>query len=213
MSNVRETVETARRFNDGVAGFNDDHDLKEQLRELSHETIALIRQEFELVKAEVADKTDFLKEQVQLTTTQARYELEQTKAELAGIGKKARVGAGLFGSATLLGLGAFAAFTTALIAGLGALIPVWASAFLVTLIYGAVAGALAMAGRQKVKEVGAPVPETLGRFMNLFAFRTQKIKGELSDIPQQAFSSLSTVKDDVQEAWQRGSRHQHENWR
>jgi hypothetical protein len=84
---------------------------------------------------------------------------------------------------------------------------------LVTVGYGAVAGAMAMAGRQKVKGVGAAVPETLQRFKSLFTFRTQKIKGELSDIPQQAFSTLSTVKEDVQEAWQRGSRHQHENWR
>lgn len=209
MSDVRETVEAARRFNDGVAGFSEDHDLMEQLKELSHETIALIRQELELVKAELAEKTDFLKEQLQLTTTQARYEIEQTKTELAEIGKKAGVGAGLFGSATLLGLGAFGAFTAALIAGLGALIPVWSSALLVALIYGAVALALAMAGRQKVKEVGAPVPETLGRFKNLFTFRTQKIKDELSEMPQQAFSTLSTVKEDVQDAWERGSRHQH----
>jgi DNA-binding transcriptional regulator YiaG len=209
MSDARETVEAARRFSNGVAGFSEDHDLKEQLKELSHETIALIRQELELVRAELAEKTDFLKEQLQLTTTQARYELEQTKTELAEIGKKAGVGAGLFGSATLLGLGAFGAFTAALIAGLGALIPVWSSALLVAVIYSAVAGALAMAGRQKVKEVGAPVPETLGRFKNLFTFRTQKIKDELSDMPQQAFSTLSTVKEDVQDAWERGSRHQH----
>jgi DNA-binding transcriptional regulator YiaG len=209
MSDVRETVEAAKRYDNGVAGFSEEHDLMEQLKELSHETIALIRQELELVKAELAEKTDFLKEQLQLTTTQARYEIEQTKTELAEIGKKAGVGAGLFGSATLLGLGAFAAFTAALIAGLGALIPVWSGALLVALIYGAVAGALAMAGRKKVKEVGAPVPETLGRFKNLFTFRTQKIKDELSDMPQQAFSTLSTVKEDVQDAWERGSRHQH----
>jgi putative superfamily III holin-X len=209
MGDARETVGAARRYDNGGAGFSEEHDLKEQLKELSHETIALIRQELDLVKAELAEKTDFLKEQFQLTTTQARYELEQTKTELAEIGKKAGVGAGLFGSATLLGLGAFGAFTAALIAGLGSLIPVWSSALLVALIYGAVAGALAMAGRQKVKEVGAPVPETLGRFKNLFTFRTQKIKDELSDMPQQAFSTLSTVKEDVQDAWERGSRHQH----
>ena len=209
MGNLGETIGAAKRYDNGATGFSDDHDLKEQLKELSHETIALIRQEFELVKAELAEKTDFLKEQLQLTTTQAKYELEQTKTEFAELGKKAGVGAGLFGSATLLGLGAFGAFTAALIAGLGALMPVWGSALLVTFLYGGVAAALAMAGRQKVKDVGAPVPETLGRFKNLFAFRTQKIKGELSDIPQQAFSSLSTVKEDVQDAWQRGSKHQH----
>jgi ElaB/YqjD/DUF883 family membrane-anchored ribosome-binding protein len=192
-----------------AADLGDDHDLKEELKQLSQQTISLIRQEFELVKAELAEKTDFIKEQVQVTTKQAKYELEHTKAELAEAGKKAGVGAGLFGGATLLGLGAFAAFTTALIAGLGELIPLWLSALAVVVIYGAAAGGLAMAGRQKVKEVGAPVPETIGRFRNLFKFRTGKIKDELSEIPQQAIGTLNSVKGDVQQAWKKGSQHQH----
>jgi hypothetical protein len=194
-----------------AADLRDTHDLKEELRELSHETIALIRQELELVKAELGEKTDFIKDQVQVTTSQVKFELEQTKANLAEAGKKAGVGAGLFGGAALLGLGAFAAFTTALIAGLGELIPLWLSALAIVVIYGAAAGALAMAGRQKVKQVGAPVPETIGRFRNLFKFRSGKIKDELSEIPQQTLSTLGSVKDDVQEAWKRGSQHEHGN--
>lgn len=194
-------------------GLADNHDLKEQLKELSRDTIALIRQELDLVKAEIGQKTDFLKEQIQVTSSQARYELDQAKSELAEVGKKAGVGAGLFGTAALLGLGAFAAFTVALIAGLGELMPLWVAAALVMLFYGAVAGGLALAGRQKVKEVGAPVPETVDRFKNLFRFRTAKIKEELSDIPQETLSTLNTVKDDVQDAWKRGSQHQHGSWR
>jgi hypothetical protein len=210
MTDGRDSA-AAERVSSSAADLSDTHDLMEQLKELSHETISLIRQEFELVKAELAEKTDFLKEQLQVTSTQAKFELEQTKAELALAGKKAGVGAGLFGGATLLGLGAFAAFTTTLIAGLGELIPLWLSAFVVVVLYGAAAGALAMAGRKKVKEVGAPVPETIGRFRNLFKFRTGKIKDELSEIPQEAMSTLNSVKGDVQDAWKRGSQHQHRN--
>jgi hypothetical protein len=210
MTDGRDSA-AAERVSSSAADLSDTHDLMEQLKELSHETISLIRQEFELVKAELAEKTEFLKEQLQVTSTQAKFELEQTKAELALAGKKAGVGAGLFGGATLLGLGAFAAFTTTLIAGLGELIPLWLSAFVVVVLYGAAAGALAMAGRKKVKEVGAPVPETIGRFRNLFKFRTGKIKDELSEIPQEAMSTLNSVKGDVQDAWKRGSQHQHRN--
>jgi hypothetical protein len=196
---------------DSAADLSDTHELMEQLKELSHETISLIRQEFELVKAELAEKTDFLKEQLQVTSTQAKFELEQTKAELAEAGKKAGIGAGLFGAATLLGLGAFGAFTAALIAGLGELVPLWLGALAVMVVYGAIGGALAMAGAKKVKQVGAPVPETIGRFRNLFKFRSGKIKDELSEIPQQALGTLNSVKGDVQDAWKRGSQHQHRN--
>ena len=211
MNDGGDNAATLGRAGSGVTDFSDNHDLKDQLKELSQETVHLVRQELQLVKAELSEKSDFLREHIQVTTTQVKYELEQTKAELAEAGKKAGIGAGLFGGATLLGLGAFAAFTVVLIAGLGELMPVWASALIVTVIYAAAGGGLALAGRSKVKQVGAPVPETVGRFRDLFKFRGEKIKGELKEVPQQAISTLSTVKDDVQDAWKRGSQHQHRN--
>lgn len=208
MTQVDQRVHLAEDSNNGAAAFDEhDHDLKEHLRELTQESVTLIKQEIELLKSELGEKTDFLKEQIQVTSVQARTELEHAKVELAEVVKKAGVGAGLFGGAGLLGLGAFAALTVALIAGIGEAMPVWASALIVTALYGGAAGALAMAGKTKVKDVGSPVPETIGRFKSLFNFRTEKIRTELSSVPAETIDSLSSVKDDLQDAWQRGSQH------
>lgn len=208
MTEVRQGVGAAGISSDGSAAFKDhDHDLKEDIRELTQETLTLVKQEIELLKAELSEKTDFLKEQIQVTSLQARTELEHAKGELSEIVKTAGAGAGLFGGAGLLGLSAFATLTVALIAGISEALPVWAGALVVTAIYGAVAGALVMAGKTRVKDVGAPVPEAIGRFKSLFSFRTEKIKTGLSSVPAETVGSLASVKDDLQDAWQRGSEH------
>lgn len=92
-------------------------------------------------------------------STLMRQEVELAKVEMADKGKKAGVGLGMFGGAgvaALLGLGSLTAF---LILVLYQAIPAWAAALVVTVIWGAVAGVLALQGREKVKEVGAPIPE------------------------------------------------------
>jgi tetrahydromethanopterin S-methyltransferase subunit C len=58
--------------------------------------------------------------------------------------------------AGLLGLGSLTAF---LILVLDLAMPTWAAALIVGLIWAAVAGVLALQGREKVKEVGTPIPE------------------------------------------------------
>ena len=86
-------------------------------------------------------------------------EVELAKVEMADKGKKAGVGLGMFGGAgvaALLGLGSLTAF---LILVLHQAIPAWAAALVVAVIWGAVAGVLAIQGREKVKEVGTPIPE------------------------------------------------------
>lgn len=183
-----------------------DHDLKEHLRDLTQEMVTLVRQEIELLKAELSEKTDFLKEQIQLTEVQVRQEVEKARVELAEAGKKAGIGAGLFAAAGLLGLGAFGALTAALIAGLGEAMPIWTGALLATAIYGVAAGGLALAGRTRMQKVGAPV-ETIGRLKSLFNFRTKKIRNELASVPAETVGSLSSVKDDLHNAWQQGNRH------
>jgi uncharacterized membrane protein YqjE len=92
-------------------------------------------------------------------STLARQEVALAKAELAEKGKKAGVGAGLLaggGVATLLALGSLTAF---LILLLDLAMPAWVAALIVTVLWGAVAAVLALQGKQKVQEVGKPVPE------------------------------------------------------
>ena len=101
-----------------------------------------------------------LARQLSLQTTElARHEVELAKAELRVKGKRAGVGAGMFGGAGALGLYALGALTAAIIAGIAEVLPVWAAALIVAAVYGAVAGILALRGKSKVQQATPPVPE------------------------------------------------------
>ena len=95
----------------------------------------------------------------QETTTLVRQELELAKAELTEKGKEAGKGAGMFGGAGLLGLLAAGALTACLIAALDTAMPLWLAALIVAVVYGAIAGVLALQGRDRVKRATPPVPE------------------------------------------------------
>ena len=102
---------------------------------------------------------DLVKQLTQQVSILVRQEVELAKVEMADKGKKAGIGIGMFGGAgvaALLGLGALTAF---LILVLDLAMPAWAAALIVGVIWAAVAGVLALQGREKVKEVGTPVPE------------------------------------------------------
>jgi uncharacterized membrane protein YqjE len=107
-----------------------DRPVGELLRELSNQTTALVRQELELAKAEMAEK-----------------------------GKQAGLGAGMFGGAGLFGVLALAALTTSVIAALATGMELWLAALIVTVVYAAVAAVLALIGRQKTREAAPPAPE------------------------------------------------------
>jgi uncharacterized membrane protein YqjE len=102
---------------------------------------------------------ELLKELSEQSTTLIKQEVELAKAELQEKGKQAGVGAGMFGGAGLFGIGAFAALTTAVIAVLATGMDTWLAALIVAVVYGAVAGVLAMTGKKKVQEAVPPVPE------------------------------------------------------
>jgi hypothetical protein len=93
------------------------------------------------------------------TSALARKEIELAKAELALKGKRLGIGAGAFGAAGLAGLYALGALTAAAILALAIVVDAWLAALIVALVYGAVAGVLALAGKQKVEEATPPVPE------------------------------------------------------
>jgi len=94
------------------------------------------------------------------TTTLVRKEIELAKAELAVKGKRAGVGAGMFGGAGFVGLYAFGALTATLILALATAVDGWLAALIVAVVYGAVAGVLALQGKNKVQAAAPPVPET-----------------------------------------------------
>ena len=93
------------------------------------------------------------------TTELVRHEVELAKAELRVKGKRAGVGASMFGGAGAFGLYALGALTAAIIAGIAEVLPVWASALIVAALYGAIAGILALRGKKKVQQATPPLPE------------------------------------------------------
>jgi uncharacterized membrane protein YqjE len=102
---------------------------------------------------------ELLKQLSQETATLVRQEIELAKAEMAQKGKRAGMGAGMFGGAgasVLLGLGAL---TAAAIAALDNAIALWLAALILALLWLAVAGVLAATGKGKVRQATPPVPE------------------------------------------------------
>ena len=102
---------------------------------------------------------ELVKDATEQAQTLIRQEIELAKVELSEKGKKAGIGAGMFGGAGLLGLFAFAALTAAFIGAVDLAVPFWAAALIVAAVYGAIAGVLALTGKNKVQEATPPVPE------------------------------------------------------
>jgi uncharacterized membrane protein YqjE len=102
---------------------------------------------------------ELLRELSNQTTTLVKQELDLAKAELQEKGKRAGVGAGMFGGAGIFGVGAFAALTAGVIAALSEAMDTWLAALIVAVVYAAVAGVMAMTGKKKVKEAAPPIPE------------------------------------------------------
>ena len=107
-----------------------DRSIPELLKQLSNETSTLVKQELDLAKAEMTEK-----------------------------GKQGAKGAGMFGGAGLFGIFAFAALTATFIAALDTVMVTWLAALIVTVVYGAIAGVLALRGKKEIDHMGAPVPE------------------------------------------------------
>src|ERR671935_2416912 len=102
---------------------------------------------------------ELVKELSEQTSRLARQEVELAKAELAVKGRRAGMGAGMFGGAGLLGLYALGALTAAIILALATAVAGWLAALIVTAVYGAIAGVLALQGKGKVQAATPPVPE------------------------------------------------------
>jgi uncharacterized membrane protein YqjE len=92
-------------------------------------------------------------------STLVRQEVELAKAEMAEKGKKAGLGGGMFGAAGVAAILMLGSLTALLILALATAIPAWAAALVTTVLWGVVAGALALVGRNKMRELGKPVPE------------------------------------------------------
>jgi uncharacterized membrane protein YqjE len=92
-------------------------------------------------------------------STLLRQELELAKAEVSEKGKEVGVGAGMFGGAGVSGLLALGALTATAILALDTAMATWLAALIVTVVWAAVAGVLALTGRNRIREAAPAVPE------------------------------------------------------
>jgi hypothetical protein len=92
-------------------------------------------------------------------STLVRQELRLAQAEMTEKGRKAGVGVGMFGGAGIVGLLALGALTACAIAALATGMEVWLAALIVTVVYGTIAGVLALIGKSRVTEAVPPAPE------------------------------------------------------
>jgi len=102
---------------------------------------------------------ELLKQLSQETSTLVRQELELAKAEMTEKGKRAGVGAGMLGGAGVSALLMLGALTATVIGLLDRAMVFWLAALIVTLIWAAIAGVLALRGRTQIQEATPPVPE------------------------------------------------------
>ena len=109
---------------------NDDASLGELMQRLSQQTATLVRQEIRLAQLEMQEK-----------------------------GKKAGIGAGLFGGAALVALGGFGALIAGLVLALAEAMDTWAAAFVVAGGLLVLAALMALLGKKEVSEAIPPKPE------------------------------------------------------
>jgi uncharacterized membrane protein YqjE len=102
---------------------------------------------------------DLVKQLASQTSTLVRQELDLAKAEMSAKAATAGKGAGLIGGAAVTGLLAAGALTACVILVLSEAMDAWLAALIVAVVMGAVAAALGLAGRNKVREATPPVPE------------------------------------------------------
>jgi uncharacterized membrane protein YqjE len=104
---------------------------------------------------------ELVKELSTETSTLIKQEMALARAELTEQGKRAGAGAGMLGGAGVAGLLTLGALTATLIALLDTFMATWLAALIVTVIWAAVAGVLALQGKNKIKEATPPAPQTV----------------------------------------------------
>jgi len=100
----------------------------------TQDMIALVRQELELFRVEMTEK------------------VRESGVRAAG-------SAGAFSGAAICGVIALGTLAATAILALALVMPAWAAALIVTIIYGIVAAILALSGKRQLDEITPPIPK------------------------------------------------------
>jgi uncharacterized membrane protein YqjE len=103
--------------------------------------------------------SDLLKQVSDEATTLVRQEIRLAAAEMTGKAKEAGIGAGMVGGAGYTLHLASLGLMLCLIFALATAMPAWLAALVVTVVFVAIAGALALVGKRRIRKAGPPIPE------------------------------------------------------
>jgi uncharacterized membrane protein YqjE len=104
---------------------------------------------------------DLLKQLSGETSTLVRQEIALARAELQEQGKRAGVGAGMLVGAAVGALLTLGTLTAMLVALLATAMSTWLAALIMTVVWAAVTGGLALQGRNRLKQATPPAPQTV----------------------------------------------------
>jgi uncharacterized membrane protein YqjE len=103
--------------------------------------------------------SDLLRQVSAEASTLARQEIRLATAEMSAKAKEAGVGAGMVGGAGYTLHLASLGLMLCLIFALATAMAAWLAALVVTVVFVAIAGALALAGKKRIEKAGPPIPE------------------------------------------------------
>jgi len=102
---------------------------------------------------------DLVKQLSEQTATLVRKEMQLAQVELQEKGKRAGMGAGLFGGAGVFALYGGGALVAAAVLALATAVASWLAALIVAVLLFAVAGGAALSGKKQVEQAVPPAPE------------------------------------------------------
>ena len=102
---------------------------------------------------------DLVKQLSEQTSTLVRKELQLAQLEMTEKGKRAGIGAGLFGGAGVVALYGVGALIAAVILLLATAIEPWLSALIVAVVLLAAGGVVALMGKKQIQQAVPPQPE------------------------------------------------------
>lgn len=120
--------------------------------------------------------TELVKQASEQISQLVREEVRLAGAELAAKGKRAGIGAGLFGGAGSLACYGVAALLAAAVLALALVLPAWAAALIVGVGLLVLAAIIALSAKRQINRASPPVPEQT----------TASLKADIAEIKERA---------------------------
>jgi hypothetical protein len=106
-----------------------------------------------------ASTAELVKDLTREVSQLVRQEMQLAKAEMTEKANEAKPAAEMFSAAAVLGLATVGGSMAFFILLLDIAMPAWLAALIVTVVYGAVAGILALSGKERMSRATPPTPQ------------------------------------------------------